>query len=96
MQLSIDDIKLNIATFKEKTVTLALNTVTHPDAKYLEPKDLKTLTDVILNIEDSYSNIVNEGETARKITRLLSKYSSEDATDIGYNNFIDVVPDEAN
>jgi len=82
MKLSLEEIKSNIAIFKERTISLALNTVKHPDAKYLEPKELKTLTDVILNIEDSYKNIVNEGETARKINRLLSKYSSEDLADL--------------
>jgi len=80
--MTLEEVKQDINSFKQKALTLCLNTVIHPDAKYLEPREIKTLTDVVLNLEDSYKNQSTEGETARKITRLLSKYASEDPQDL--------------
>lgn len=76
MQLSLESIKNNIDTIKTKTIDIVLRTVNHPDSQYLEPKDLKTLTDVVLNIEDSLNSSVDEGQQARKIQRVLDKYNS--------------------
>jgi len=78
MQLSIEIVRSNIDIFKEKTLELATRAVTDNNARYLEPRELKTYTDIVINIEDSLKNNTNEGETARKITRLLNKYSSDD------------------
>jgi len=99
MQLSIEDIKSDINSIKTKTIALVLNTVNHPDSQYLEPRDLKTLTDVVLNIEDSLNSHVDEGQQARKIQRVLAKYNSpeyiEHSKTLDFNS-ITIEPGESN
>jgi len=76
---SLEDIKTRLQEFKITALNLIVNQVNDPNAKYLEPKEIKTLTDVALNLEDSYKNTEGEGEAARKIKRLLDQYGDSDS-----------------
>ncbi len=63
--------------FKVQAMNFALATMTNKDSKYLEPKEVKTLTDMVLNLEDSIRQTVPEGQQARAVHRLLDKYGTD-------------------
>ena len=70
-----DDIISHLSLLKIHALNLITDKIVHPDAKYMEPRELKTLTDTALSIEDSVRATVSEGAQARNIQRLLDKYS---------------------
>ena len=70
-----DDIIAHLSLLKIHALNLITDKIVHPDAKYMEPRELKTLTDTALSIEDSVRATVSEGAQARNIQRLLDKYS---------------------
>ena len=76
---SIEDIKSRLQDFKIVALNLIVSQIENPNAQHLEPKEIKTLTDVALNLEDSYTHSEGEGEQARKIKRLLEKYGDSDS-----------------
>lgn len=53
------------------------------NGEYLEPREIKILSDTALSIEDSLlsNGAVSEGEQARKIQRILDKYTSTEVID---------------
>jgi hypothetical protein len=69
-----EDILAHISDLKIHAINLITHKLTHNDAKYMEPRELKTLTDTALSIEDSVRSTVSEGSQARTIQRLLDKY----------------------
>ena len=69
-----DDIISHLSLLKIHALNLITDKIVHPDAKYMEPRELKTLTDTALSIEDSVRATVSEGAQARNIQRLLDKY----------------------
>lgn len=81
---TLQDIRKDIEKFKVTALTLASAQITNVNAIHLEPRELKTLVDIVLNIEDSYKNSINEGEQARKIKRLLDKYTDTGITPQDY------------
>ncbi len=86
---STEDIKSNLNLIKIKALNLADKLVSGPNAEHLEPRELKTLVDTVLSIEDSYKETgPSEGEQARKIKRILDKYASDGMDEV-------VIPKEA-
>ena len=71
---SVEEIKEHLQIYKIHTINILTRQIVNPNSIHLEPKELKTMTDTILNLEDSYSNTVGEGEQARRISRILDKY----------------------
>jgi hypothetical protein len=55
-------------------LNLSTTIISNDNAKYLEPKEVKTLTDIVLNLEDSITIEDTEGKFARKTQRILDKY----------------------
>ena len=71
---STEDIKKRINSLKIRALNLSSELLTNNNAQYLEAREIKTITDVILNMEDSISDEDSEGTWTRKAGRLLDKY----------------------
>lgn len=80
MQLSIDasqaEILKHLNDFKVHALNYAMNTMTDKNAVHLEPKEVKSLVDIVLSLEDSIKIDETEGKQARTIKRLLDRYTS--------------------
>lgn len=74
-QASQADILTHLGHFKIQALNYSMATITGKDAKYLEPKEVKSLTDMVLNLEDSIKNSMPEGQQVRTVKRLLDKYA---------------------
>ena len=75
---TLEEILAHINTFKVKALNLAMSKVTDVDANMLEPREIKTLVDLAINIEDSLEYRGEEGKQARLIQKLLTKYDNTD------------------
>ena len=75
LEPSREQVLQHIGYFKATAMNLAMKQVTGKDAQYLEPRELKSLTDIVLNLEDSIKTQAGEGEEARAIVRMLDKYA---------------------
>ena len=80
MQLTIDasqaDILKYLNDFKVHALNYAMNTMTDKNAVHLEPREVKSLVDIVLSLEDSIKIDDTEGKQARTIKRLLDRYTS--------------------
>jgi len=83
---SLEDIKAHINTFKIKALNLAMRQISDLNSIHLEPREIKTLVEVTLNIEDSLATQKGEGEQARQIKRLLDKYSTDEYSNDMYTS----------
>lgn len=90
MKLAIDasqaDILKNLNSFKIHALNYALGTITHPNAEHLEPREVKSLVDIVLSLEDSIKIDDTEGKQARTIKRLLDRYTAEPDGSIVHKN----------
>lgn len=77
---SAEQILNHLEIFKVRALNLASKQVTNVNAIYMEPRDLKILTDIVLNIEDSLKGKQTEGAQARNIKRLMDKYTTDVTT----------------
>ena len=68
-----------ISSIKAQSLNIIADQL-NKNGSYLEPRELKILSDTALTIEDSIVNRnqdnATEGEKARKIQRLLDKYNT--------------------
>lgn len=68
-----------ITQIKDKALSIVNSQLFSPNSSQLDPKELKTLVDITLNLEDSYRHPpIGEGENVRKLKRLVDKYSDDD------------------
>jgi hypothetical protein len=65
-----------ITALKLTALNLVSEQFSHEDAKYLHPRELKAMTDIVLNMEDSIQQETPEGALVRKAQRLLDKYGA--------------------
>lgn len=90
MKLPIDasqaEILLSLNTFKIHALNYAMGTITHPNAEHLEPREVKSLVDIVLSLEDSIQIEDTEGKQARTIKRLMERYTSDDNGNIVNKN----------
>ncbi len=73
---SRDLVLKHLEHFKVQALNYSLGVITDYNAKHLEPREVKTLVDLVLNLEDSVRSSAPEGQQARAVHRLLDKYSS--------------------
>lgn len=77
-----EEIIQRLNDFKVTSLNYAYDTITHPNAQHLEPREVKQLTDIVLSLEDSIvNNDQSEGKQARTIRRLLDRYTTSETTD---------------
>ena len=81
---SKEEVLKRISSLKITALNLITKKLTENDSKYLEPREIKTLIDTNLSIEDSVRDEQTEGSHARAIKRLMDKYG--DADSIPTNN----------
>lgn len=78
-QATQEEIIAHLNSFKIKALNYAVNTISGPNSHHLEPREVKSLTDIVLSLEDSIKSNSSEGSQARKVQQLLARYSSNDS-----------------
>jgi hypothetical protein len=80
LQATKQEILARLDDYKITALNLTYEKITHQDAKYYEPRDIKVLTDIVLSIEDSFGDKLTEGAQVRTIQLLLDRYGSSTDT----------------
>ena len=70
-----EEILENLNYFKLAALNYATNQITSHNSQHLEPKEVKTLTDIVLSLEDTVTSQQSEGKQARTIQKILDKYN---------------------
>lgn len=78
-QATQEEILEHLNSFKIQALNYAVKVISGPNSQHLEPREVKSLTDIVLSLEDSIKSNSSEGSQARKIQQLLSRYSSNES-----------------
>ncbi len=70
------DILKNLNSFKILALNYAVNTMANDNSIHLEPREVKSLVDIVLSLEDSIKIEDSEGKQVRTVQRLLARYST--------------------
>ena len=76
LEASTEEIIAKLNHFKIHALNFATETMTNENAKHLEPREVKQLTDIVLSLEDSINLEDSEGKQARTVKRLFDRYTS--------------------